>query len=295
MDQPILVPLDGSDLAERALPYAEALAESVCELILLEVGPESDADLSLLERHADSCAQLATAVGDPAEQILQVARDLGVGLIVMTTHGQGGLDRFGLGRVADEVTRRSTVPVLGVRSRVGDDARAAPAIRRIVVPLDGSRLAEDALPTAQAMAKRLNVPIHLLTAIDPAGHIPTEVIPAVAFNSALYEETDSQLETEAQAMLSRVGEGLQREGVPASWEVLHGSPYATLAKAVQPGDLIVMTSHGRGGVKRWLLGSVAETLIREAPVPIVLVPARDRDREGRVGDEAARSTAPGST
>ena len=72
MLQPVLVPLDGSELAEQALPYAEALAKPGCELILLEVGQESDDDLGLLERHADSCARLETATGDPAEQILQV-------------------------------------------------------------------------------------------------------------------------------------------------------------------------------------------------------------------------------
>jgi len=116
MKPPVLVPLDGSDLAEQALPYARELAEPGCQLILLEVGEDED-DLGVLERHAGSCASLETAVGDPAEQILRVARDLQAGLIVMTTHGRGALGRWVFGSVADQVMRTSPVPVLVVRPR----------------------------------------------------------------------------------------------------------------------------------------------------------------------------------
>lgn len=162
MQQPILVPLDGSDLAEQALPYAEALAESGRQLILLEVGQDSDDDLRALERHADSGARLETAQGDPTEQILQVAQDLGVGLIVMTTNGRGAVGCWAFGSVADQVTRRSPVPVFVVRPREEDGSDVSPVIRRLVVPLDGSALAEEALPTAVSLAKRLNVPVQRL-------------------------------------------------------------------------------------------------------------------------------------
>jgi nucleotide-binding universal stress UspA family protein len=116
MPQPVLVPLDGSSLAEQALPYAEKLAEPGCQLILLEIGQDED-DLGLLDRHADSCASRETAVKDPAEQILQVARDLGVGMIVMTSRGLGGAKRCLLGSVADKLIRECPVPVVLVPAR----------------------------------------------------------------------------------------------------------------------------------------------------------------------------------
>ena len=71
---------------------------------------------------------------------------------------------------------------------------------------------------------------------------------------------------------------LQYQGVDVGWDVLDGSPYSEIANAIQPEDLVVITSHGRGGIMRWLLGSVAEKLVREAPAPILLVPAADRGR-----------------
>jgi nucleotide-binding universal stress UspA family protein len=290
MTQPILVPLDGSDLAEQALPYAHQLAEPGCQLILLEVGQDED-DLGLLERHANSCASLETAVGDPAEQILRVANDLGVGLIVMTTHGRGALGRWAFGSVADAVTRTSPVPVFVVRPQDGE-TEIAPAIQRVVVPLDGSPVAEEALPTAMSLARRLRVPAHLVTAIDVTKIVPVEIMPTMAFDAALYEETIAQIEADATTRLTQSAEQLQHEGVVTTWAVLHGSPFLAITDAVRPGDVIVMTSRGLGGAKRWLLGSVAETLIRESPVPVVVVPAGERNNEVPAVSEAAQLASP---
>ncbi len=290
MTQPILVPLDGSKLAEQALPYAQKLAEPGCQLILLEVGQDED-DLGLLERHADSCVALESAVGDPAEQILRVAKDLNVGLIVMTTHGRGALGRWAFGSVADAVTRTSPVPVFVVHPRDGD-SEIVPVIQRVVVPLDGSPLAEEALPTAMSLARRLHVPVHLVTAIDVARILPVEMMPTVAFDASLFEATVAQLEADATAWLTQAADQLQHEGVGTTWAILRGSPFLAIADAVKPGDVIVMTSHGHGGAKRWLLGSVAEKLIREGPVPVVLVPAGARDNEVPVVGEATRLTSP---
>jgi nucleotide-binding universal stress UspA family protein len=290
MTQPILVPLDGSQLAEQALPYAQKLAEPGCQLILLEVGQEED-DLGLLERHSDACVSLETAVGDPAEQILRVAKDLGVGFIVMTTHGRGALRRWAFGSVTDEVTRTSPVPVFVVRPRDGDTG-IAPIIQRVIVPLDGSPLAEEALPTAMSLARRLHVPAHLVTAIDVTKILPVEVMPTGIFDASLYEETVVQLEAGATAWLTQAAEQLQHEGVAATWAILRGSPFLAITDAVKPGDVIVMTSHGRGGAKRWLLGSVAEKLVREGSVPVVLVPVGERNNEVTVAGETARLASP---
>jgi nucleotide-binding universal stress UspA family protein len=225
-------------------------------------------------RGAQPRVRLEVARGNPAVEILRVAAEQGVELIAMTTHGRGALGRWVFGSVADRVARSSPVPVLLVRPSEGEPRSVT--IGRLVVPLDGSALAEEALPTARALATRLGVPIHLITVIDVMRLIPSELGPVVAFDAGVYEETLSQLDASAAALLAAVSEDLEREGLHTSSEVAHGSPFMTIAEAVDDGDLLVMTSHGRSGVQRWLLGSVAEKLVREAPVPVVLVPVAAR-------------------
>jgi nucleotide-binding universal stress UspA family protein len=298
----ILVPLDGSPLAEQVLPYAQALLGPGAELTLLDVveEPESIHGMSgrflvpvedvqrMLERQAHDYlqkvestlrgdqlqARLEVTRGDPAVEILRVAAKRETELIAMTTHGRGALERWVFGSVADRVARNSLGPVLLVRP---SDRKPRPvAIRRLVVPLDGSPLSEEALPAAQTLAKRLGLPIHLITVIDVMRIIPVEVAPVVAFDAAVYEETLSQLDAGAAALIAEISERLEHEGLRTSSEVAHGSPFMAIADAVHDGDLIVMTSHGRSGVQRWLLGSVAEKLVREAPVPVVLVPVAAR-------------------
>jgi len=285
MLQPILVPLDGSDLARRALPYAEALAAPGCQLIMLEVGPAED-EVGLLKWDEDTCAQLETAVGDPAEQILRAARELHAGLIVMTTHGRGSLGRWAFGSVADTVTRTAPVPVMVIRPRE-NEPEPDPVIHRVIVPLDGSPLSEEALPVAQELALQMHAPVHLVTVLDLTSLTPVEVMPTAAFSTSLYEETLAQLRSDAETWLTEAAAHLQQAGVSATWDVLTGSPFFAIGDVVQPGDVIVMTSHGHSGAKRWILGSVAEKLIREAPVPVVLVPAG----ESRGGRDAASGKA----
>lgn len=268
--QPILVPLDGSDLAERALPYAEALSGPGCQLILLEVGQDEE-EFHLLDRHEGACAQLETAVGDPAEQILQVADQLSVGLIVMTTHGRGAIGRWAFGSVADQVSRTSPVPVMVIRPGEGD-TDPAPVIRRVLVPLDGSPLSRQALPTAEATAQQVSAPVHLVRAIDVSRLLPVELMPTVAFNAEIYENAVDEAQREARESLTEAAEELRRAGVVVTQEVQVGSPFTVIQEALHPGDVIVLVSRGHHGAARLVLGSLAEQLIREATAPVVLVP-----------------------
>lgn len=268
--QPILVPLDGSDLAERALPYAEALSGPGCQLILLEVGQDEE-EFHLLERHEGACAQLETAVGDPAQQILQVADKLGAGLIVMTTHGRGAIGRWAFGSVADQVSRTSPVPVMVIRPGEGD-ADPDPVIRRVLAPLDGSPLSAQALPTAGAIAQQVEAPVHLVRAIDVSRLLPVELMPTVAFNAELYENAVAEAQREAQESLTEAAGELGHAEVDVTQEIQVGSPFAVIQEALQPGDVIVLVSRGHHGAARLVLGSLAEQLIREATAPVVLVP-----------------------
>ena len=275
--QPILVPLDGSDLAERALPYAEALAGPDCQLILLEVGQDED-DFHLQDQHADGCARLETVTGDPAQQILQVATKLGVGLIVMTTHGRGALGRWAFGSVADTVSRTSPVPVMIIRPQE-DSEPPVPVIRRIVAPLDGSSLAERALPTAASLARQLGIPVHLLTATDLSHLLPVGLTPVAAFNADVYEQTASQAQHDAEEWLSQAATQLQQSGIEVTQEVRVGAPFTAIEEIVEPGDVLVLVSRGRHGAARLVLGSLAEQLIRQGSAPVVLVPPGNQASE----------------
>jgi nucleotide-binding universal stress UspA family protein len=287
--QPVLVPLDGSGFAEQALPYAELVAGNTCQLVLLEVGDDEDDEFVLQQRHGDSCAHLQTVFGDPVEQILSVAQQLNAAMIVMTTRGRGAFGRTALGRVADAVARKSPLPVMLIHPTTNGAQVTSPQVHRLVVPLDGSVLAEAALPTAAQVAKDLHAPVHLVTiagsADDTAARFET-----AAVDAALQPQASATQVAEATANLTQKAERLRRQGIACTWEVLRGSPYFTIADALRPGDVIVMTSRGYDGIKRWLLGSVAENLVRDGPVPVIVVPARGPKLDSRQVQTAAQAS-----
>ena len=312
----VLVPLDGSPEAEQAIPYAEAVLPTGGKILLFTAVSDlgapvaSDPDLTGWQWTPNSGQEAAyatelntaraalqqivaqkpetpqtwsveVALGDPASQILRTIAHRGPDLVVMSTNGRGALGRLVFGSVADRIVRNSPAPVLLVRPAATAPAAEGGPVTRLLVPLDGSVLAEAALPVATTLAQRLGVPIHLVRATNSAKVLATlgggAPFPA-APPADVYDQLGSDLEREATTYLGGVAKGLQADGIAASWEVGVGAPYAEIADAITPGDLLVMTSHGRGGVMRWLLGSVAEKLVRDAPAPVLLVPAANRGR-----------------
>lgn len=144
--------------------------------------------------------------------------------------------------------------------------------QRIVVPLDGSRLAEEALPTAERMASLLTVPILLLRVVDLTqlpwyGQFGMSM-EYVASEQALLGDTDA-----ATSYIQTVAERITASGIPVVAEVRRGLTTRVLIEATRPGDLIVMASHGRSGMTRFFLGSVAEEILRHALVPVLLIKA----------------------
>ena len=286
---PILVPVDGSQRAEAALPYAVALAEAVGVGISLlavvdDLGAGAHADRlealvgeglrSYLHRLAEqlraggTLVEAAVRQGDPAATILAQAQHARA--IVMTTRGLGGLDRWRLGSVADKVMRLAPCPVVLIRpgedTSVGDQPWQP---RRILVPLDGSPLAEEALPTAYGWATALGSAVVLV-----------QVQPWLSTQMAIYDgyvPDAGRLEEEAaQAAEEYLAAVRQRApaGLTVTSEVLRGDPTICLIDfaETQPVDLVVMSSHGRGGVRRMVLGSVADRIVRHG-LPTCIVPA----------------------
>jgi nucleotide-binding universal stress UspA family protein len=144
--------------------------------------------------------------------------------------------------------------------------------RRIVVPLDGSKLAEMALPQAEELARLTGAPIHLIWVVD---YTRLERYGPYALALA-YSDAEPMLAEEiaiARTYLLGIEERLVATGLSVDSEVIQGRIARELVAASKPGDVIVMASHGRGGVSRWLLGSVAEDVLRHTAVPVLLVKA----------------------
>lgn len=297
----VLVPVDGSKLALSAIPFAQALVGDAGSIVLFQVVPpaepvrselgtpivseeftgewgvetahkELDETAQSLRMHLPAGVSVRTIVayGDPAGQILDAIGREKISSVVMTSHARGALGRAAFGSVADRVAHNANVPVVIIRptDEVGVVGRPA-FVRRIILPLDGSKLAAEAVPFAQNVATRLNIPISLLNVLDTVStYVAAGALPMP--QSALDEWWN-----EARDMLTPTANALDAAGITTRIEILQGAAFAAIANYAKPGDLIVMTSHGRTGFRRWLLGSVAEKLVRSAPVPVCVVPARE--------------------
>jgi len=300
--QSILVPLDGSLLAKHAIPYAQALMGKGGSIALLHVIPvdqgyvpevmESefgwgvDEKLAIASKVRSNLHEFANEmettgtltalpkiyveIGEPAETIVDMAKLRPSDLIVMTTHGYGSVKRALFGSVTDRVVRHSTVPVLVVRDQDDVVLGKSATIRRIVLPLDGSLLAENAVSMAKNVAKQLDVPILLVRAL----HL-NYIVPSVEGALAVTQESIDDMFQYADEYLAVAQGQLSREGLDVSIATKWGAPFDVIDTLTRPDDLIVLTSHGRSGVGRWLLGSVAEKLIRTSRAPVLVVPVRE--------------------
>ena len=310
----VLAPVDGSTLALHAVPWAAKLAGPDGTVILLRVIPpqpdyaeslfsfvgaeervreiqdawtrtakaDMDEAEALLSGSGVTVEQMV-AEGEPDEEIVAAAARRGVQMIAMASHGRGAVGRAIFGSVADRVARTAPVPVLILRPP-DEDVVPSVAVSRIVVPLDGSEIAARALPVASELAEHLAAPVHVIRAVDAALSLPMAsgvfgAGPVVDANitDQIWEEAEAEARSTVTAAVSQ----LQSEGVDASGGIVVGSPFFAISEAIEPGDLLTLTSHGRGGVRRWLLGSVAEKLVREAKAPVMLVPAVERSEELR--------------
>ncbi|HET8524279.1 MAG TPA: universal stress protein [Thermomicrobiales bacterium] len=299
----ILVPLDGSPLAEQAIPYASALAGAQGTLLFLQATSDTEPVYGFLgnieatrdevgaayvegarqelaaaqERWQQVTPTVETMVvsGDPADEILRVAGERKCSMIVMASHGRGALGRWTFGSVADRVARTSSVPVMIVRPQDAMPEIALPVIRRVLVPLDGSKLSQEALPVAGSIASRLGISVLLVRVINVTQALAPYPSMAAAYPPEVYQQLEADMRTDAQNSLDPAAKTLTSQGVEVSTAVESGGAAHSIEDATEQGDIIVMTSHGRSGIRRWLLGSVAEQLVRHATVPVILVRAAD--------------------
>lgn len=284
--QRILVPLDGSPLAERALPAAITLAQAFsttnkCELHILRVVPpimvaleptlytetihlgeeESNAYLAAVAlEYGESGVPIVPAAktGAVAETIISYAQENDIHLIVISSHGRSGLSRWVYGSVTEKVLRQACCATLIIREQV---EQVAGKFKKILVCLDGSTLAEQVLEFANSLAHCLQAELILLRVIEPAN-----LLFDMETADQVQESVNALERGEAEAYLNALIHDLPSAENILSTYTLTGPPADTIidfAKEQQV-DLIAMSSHGRSGISRWVYGSVAEKVMRGA-------------------------------
>jgi nucleotide-binding universal stress UspA family protein len=295
---PIVVLLDGSELAEQAVPVAAALAERAdADLVLVHVHAPTAVDpiyveglpvidermRSLRRRHeqayldgarerlaAGARASTVLLEGRVAPAVATYAGERAVQLLVLTTHGRGGFERAWLGSVADELTRISPGPLLLIRPQT-----APPATRfhRILVPLDGSPLAETVVEHAVRLAKLEPEAEIVLLEILPDDSTPVLVPASLLGPSAASEESARKREAAARAYLDGIAARVRSAGLRATARIQAARGVAATiletARSEQV-DLVALSTHGRSGLLRMTLGSVADKVVRGSQTPILL-------------------------
>jgi nucleotide-binding universal stress UspA family protein len=290
----ILVPLDGSALSEGVLPYVRSLARSIhtpVELFRVNDPAQSRAYVpatqlgEYLEKIAASFSGITdlkctVELGTPADMIVDRAATEPDTLIAMATHGYSGTRRWLLGSVAEKVLHGATNDVLLVRpgeSATGGEAR----LKTVQVPLDGSELAEKVLPTVVELAASLSLEVVLLHVLVRVLFSPPEAfLPVFGANIPNQQELWAQASSEASQYLAKKVEQLRAQGLPEVSSVLiEGTAEGAAAVIVDlakksPDDLVALSTHGRSGIGRWLLGSVTERVVRHTSNPVIVIRPR---------------------
>lgn len=300
----VLVPLDGSAFGEQALPLARSIARrSGARLELAHVSPPlgdgfpelAPAVAAELEReeHEEAARYLDAVVRRTAESVAasggrvavegvllegrvadalceRVAR-AGIDLVVLTTHGRGPLSAYWLGSVASDLISRLEAPALLVRPREpAPAAEPEPTLRRILIALDGSELAEQILDPALALGRTMDAEYRLLRVVPP---VLIGGQDGGAGRSGRGAAVCDLLAIEAKSYLERVGKRLDEQVLPPETRVIIGWPPASAIledAAAHGADVIALATHGRGGLVKLLLGSVADKVVRGAQVPVLV-------------------------
>jgi len=297
MYRAILLPLDGSAFAEEAFPLAWTLARAAgAELHLVHViipshdvdlkTPQDDLDWRASVRdgaegylkdlaaraEAEGVSALTAVLEGPVARTLQdYVDEQGMDLIALTSHGSGGVRRWWLGSVADRLLRGGRSDMLVVRpwDETEDVPKGDARFRRVMVPLDGSELAEAALVPARELAERFGASI-VLTRVVPKPLELTSIygVPGVEVSGGGHA---SRIR-EAEAYLARVASDIGSTVASADVVESPGAAEGVVESARSLGaDLIVLSSHGRGGVERVVLGSVADKVLRTSTLPVLVV------------------------
>lgn len=294
----ILVPLDGSELAEVALPYAGELAGRLgSEITLVHVCESTEEKYHnmheiYMQKMAGTTKQLVKKYGEKseaasitvkaellyghaAEQILNFSEKENMDHIVIATHGRSGIRRWVLGSVTDKVVNASRQPLLLIRaSGVHHHELDKVNIRKILLTLDGSAESEVVLPYIQELAIKLKAEVLLLQAVPP----PSPVI-TIPGETMQIPYTPAQVElwkADAAAYLEKIAEQFKSRHIKVTSGVRVGEAAQEIITAADEGkfDIVAMSTHGRSGIRRWALGSTADKVLHGGNTSLFLVRAQ---------------------
>jgi nucleotide-binding universal stress UspA family protein len=291
----ILVPLDGSSQGEIVLPYVYQMATGFnTEILLVSVAeplvPQPDQlhrsylsqlveqmqrDLREWEPKGEPAIQSKVLLGDPADEILKCAEQHKASIIVMASRGRSSRGPWILGNVAAKVLRATDKPIILVRSPAKSDAlRQKRIVRKVLVPLDGSPIAEQVLPHAEAVARTLGSDLLLFHVFEPmrkyAGGLVYRALPDEVVN----EENDRRKQA-GLSYLDEISKKFKAPEILVSIEVTRGSPAEQILDYAETHgtDLIAMSTHGRSGIGRWVFGSVTDKVLHSGDTAVLVVRA----------------------
>ncbi len=297
----LLVPLDGSTFSEHSLPLASRVARaSGASLHLAHVHvpyePEqllantqfqfegvniAEYDDRHREEERDYLAGLAKHFVDEGlqadatlldgrpvvDELSHYADEVDTDMIVMTSHGYSGVSRLWLGSVADQMIRHTELPLLLVHPRSGHVAEGPLSMEHILVPLDGSRLAESVLGPATDLARATGARVTLVSVV----RTPAPYGPGILGLGG--GDLDEQIRSMG-AYLETIAAGLRPDGLDVATHVSHGkAPAAVIANVAEDlgADVVAMATHGHGGLTRTVLGSVTDKLLRSTALPVLVM------------------------
>lgn len=303
----MLIPLDGSKTAEKVLPYARTFSsklnvpvELMCVIDVADMSlyrPRDDDGGDILplledtvkrsEQYLEDVARsfVGTSLkctvtrGKPEHVIIERAAADKNTLITMATHGRSGLNRWLIGSVAEKVIRGSSNAVLLVRATEPAESAGKATLKTVIVPLDGSELAESVLPTVVDLVKTLKLEVILVRAFN----VPVNLYAGTSTDRPSYEEIQKhlrglqkQFKTEAHDYLEKKAEELKQLGlndVTVAFPEGNGADQIIALAQKTPDSFIAMSTHGRSGVTRWVLGSVTENVVRHSDKPVLVIRA----------------------
>ena len=294
MFERILLPLDGSELAETAIPYVRDLAGQLeAEVYLLHAcPPEHKAYLRMHQLYLNNIAenlrqrikenwqpsgepkiQVEVILDDPVKVIFDYVKQKSISMVALTSHGTSGLRAWAMGSVADKVVRGVGIPTLLIRIKEG---RIIPEkkglIQKILLPLDTSDASRISVPYAVQLAKKLKASIALFSMVQTI--YAQNIVGMGGGFGANLDSIDVATKKYTDEYLQGIADEIRKAGVEvtqtslvsmdAAYEILE------MEKKIQP-DLVVMATRGRSNIARWALGSVAEKVLREGDRPILMV------------------------
>ncbi|MDH5695582.1 MAG: universal stress protein [Dehalococcoidia bacterium] len=292
MWEKIIVPLDGSNLAELAIPYAEALAgvfgsevvlvcvcepaeSQYCHMHQLYIEKMAGQMKDRIKDYGIGVVAVSPVVltGEPAGEIIDYAEKNNIGLIIMASHGRSGIMPWAMGSISNKVTHKTGTPVLLIRARVPyPEVDRRQILNKVLLPLDGSEAGEAAVPYIQELIARLESEVILFGVVPAGQHVRT----VGGLDFVHYPEEHLELiKAEAKEYLERVYHRLSGGKGSVRIELKVGDVAHEIIKFAEETNagFVAISAHGHSGIGKWVFGSIAHKILHASNTPVLLVKA----------------------